>query len=211
MKYVEHPPSEAVAFAFAPPEIFGGTPIAWRNDLVVPEPVFLREWRETVLALRVHLMLLGVRYDASLHDVGGHLVEFWMRTRYEAEGQVACQRLHQLGPSPVHSDSASDVDFVHLRKASRLPVLDRDPEWVDRQNRLWPLHQGQPMVFFRQYAVPVTTDPAVFAGGNMLYLFVVRKDERLLWRMTKQDYEAQSLEQHYRDEERRMRRRTHDS
>jgi hypothetical protein len=114
----------------------------------------------------------------------------------------------------IRAGSPTDrLTWIRDRLAREVLCVDVPPDWGTDEPE-WRFHQGRPMVFIRQFALPDNrvTRSAV-TRATMLYVFGIRVPSptathpeayRMVYEVVERPTGLQTAEDHYREEQERM-------
>lgn len=205
------PPSESPAIdrlVTEPPELWQELPLDWKKR-VTPKPVYVAQYTVPVADQIQVLYLFGSRYD--LEDVlvageslgEGYFLEYSVAWQ-DGTGTWTVVRLLQRASVP-YSDVDERQDYApveRVRDPMSLSVLT-PPRWEDVDEAVWPLFRDKPMRFVGQVSLPENQTTRQFLSwGLTVYLFYAVDDAGIRCKVIEQRAGTQSLEGHYREEER---------
>ncbi len=220
MLFVDKPPVGIESVGGCPelgtlPDKWLGYAFHWK-DGYSPQPVFIGQASVAFGDLEdgdasgssIEVYLFGYRLELSeagcddprMQD--GFFVEYIV---LEKEARVVRHRLNQTGSAAYSSTDENDDDVSACDfDWKNAPRLDKRPKWKPSE-AYWPTCDGKPMTFVTQWILPdndVTRRHLTFDEYN--YLFVARSGNGLVFKVTTQETDLQTAEEHYREEEKRF-------
>jgi hypothetical protein len=187
------------------PRSWQGMVIDW-SSVGKPVPVFLAAFPALPVAARAdHIFLFGTRYNLAEALIGGqslapgYFVEFIV-FRELSSGDWATHRLLQQ-QSVTFSDDGEARDYVSASSiAAESFCRSTLPRWK-WDEALWPTHQGKPMTFLGEVALPDTNlTRALLTWDMSVFLFDENLGGRNTFKIVTQESDLQAAVEHYSTE-----------
>jgi len=185
------------------PEEWCGMVVQWKNGYC-PEPVFIAQF--SFPEENIDVYLYGIRYETSNASVKGKTLPAGYFMEYlvlELNGNKVTHRLIQ-NKSVTYSSLPDTKDYVPVANLNKKRVEElsfrKPPSWKV-EDAQWPTLNGNPMYFVGQAELikngitksKLTWDEAVF-------LFWASQNQKAVFKITTQDLDYQSAEEHYNSE-----------
>ena len=207
----KHP--QTIPSVYPLPTTMWGLPLEWESEPVVI-PIFMEQFQVTGRGLDNprDIFLFGVRFSLAGSKINGkryndgHFMDFLI-LEFTGIEEYQNHRLSQHATTTWDSMIERE-EFVSASKV--LPVsayvIRNKPHWVQKGN-VWPSRLGLPMTFVGQTRLektPLTESLLTWNRENFLFWDWNTSDGKSVFKMVVQVIGEQSLESHYKDEDRRF-------
>jgi hypothetical protein len=179
-----------------------GLPVSWESGYR-PRPVFIGQ---RVLPNGEDVFLFGVRFETSKARAAGRRLPQGYFIEYlvlEVRPQGAERHRLFQKRGPIYSSTPTKDDYVfaadlHEEDVERLS-RGTSPDWKS-EDAQWPTYNSQPMQFVGQFnLIENDVTRTYLTWDKAIFLFWVREEdaERSRFKISTQDIDYQSAEEHY--------------
>lgn len=172
-----------------------------------PVLVFLSEFSALPLSEHANdIFLFGARYNLQEALIGGqslgpgYFVEYLVFRELSSGDWVTHRLLQQQ--SVTFSDDGETRDYVAASSIAAASLCRGAPPRWKWDEAVWPTHQGKPMTFLDQLALPDTDlTRTMFTWNINVFLFEANVGSRDTFKVVTQESDLQTAEEHYATEE----------